>query len=649
MANNLYGTEFIERQRSSGYKSTIYAIAELVDNSVDAGANNIDIVIVEKEKAHGQGKTLSVSNIIVTDDGKGMGEDTLNTCLTFSEGEGTNHTRIGKFGVGLPNSSISVGRRVEVYSKLKGTSNWLHVFLDLDEQKNRNEPGYDDAIEKTPSADILSKLNKGVNTIIIWSKIDRLDASRAQTFIKRGNILLGRIYRYKINSGLNIVFTSYIENNNSPSLKKHKLIPYDPLFLTTNENYITPIIWNVATNQEPAGINKELGDIDKKYTSSFHYKKFTKGYIENKTNGPLYQKETDAFNIEHSVYLNGKEYKYIIKAAFAYKDITKPGIREGGKLKIGQEMRKKMIGTKDFKSANIYFIRAGREIDFGSYGLYSITKETSRWWTIEIHFDSDLDDLMGISNTKQSVDFNVVQSEDIQEILKADFLTTGQMKEILWESISKTIIASIRRMEKYLSGYAKAFKNEETIDRRTEVDPKNPIPTPERPIIDVIGKAKSSWTSKQIDDMTSFLKKRYMQIPIEQIRAQVNHFSKGLTKTVVIYSPTETNSLYEITEIVGKPVVLINVNHSFYTNIIEPLKSSANLKEFAIAIEMLISSFALTMKHLIEDDEEKFQWILDYFIEQSSSRLNVFMHDLNMSIDANNYKDEEEIEMEESL
>ena len=41
MANKLYGSGFVGSLRSSGYKSTIYSMAEIVDNSVDAKASKL--------------------------------------------------------------------------------------------------------------------------------------------------------------------------------------------------------------------------------------------------------------------------------------------------------------------------------------------------------------------------------------------------------------------------------------------------------------------------------------------------------------------------------------------------------------------------------------------------------------------------------
>ena len=51
--NNLYGNRFIEKLVSSGYKSPTYAIAEIIDNSIDAKAKNIEIVLIEENTREG--------------------------------------------------------------------------------------------------------------------------------------------------------------------------------------------------------------------------------------------------------------------------------------------------------------------------------------------------------------------------------------------------------------------------------------------------------------------------------------------------------------------------------------------------------------------------------------------------------------------
>ena len=220
--NQLYGSHYIERQRSSGYKSTTYAMAEIVDNSVDASADNIHIILSEKETHTGNRSRTTLDRIFFVDDGSGMDEEILNTCLTFSEGAGKDDKRIGAFGVGLPNSSIAVCRRVEVYSK-GSDDRWRYVFLDVDDQLQRQEAGYDSCKELTPNFPELEDFIDSAKSIVVWSNLDRLDVSKANTLISRSEKLLGRIYRYKIMKGLNITFTAFRQGKKTPIKKKEKV------------------------------------------------------------------------------------------------------------------------------------------------------------------------------------------------------------------------------------------------------------------------------------------------------------------------------------------------------------------------------------------------------------------------------------------
>ena len=123
-------------QRAAGYKNTAYALAELIDNSFDAKAQNVQIVLLEKNTS-GRRK---VEEILVLDDGCGMSPNILQGALQF--GNTTNNDieevvkskRKGKFGYGLPNASLSQCKDIGVYSwTKKGTPNY--VYLNLEELK----------------------------------------------------------------------------------------------------------------------------------------------------------------------------------------------------------------------------------------------------------------------------------------------------------------------------------------------------------------------------------------------------------------------------------------------------------------------------------------------------------------------------------
>ena len=103
---------FIEATRDSGYKSTINAVAELVDNSLQAGAMAVAIAIASKS----DDRRFPIA-VGIRDDGCGMDRATLRQALRFGGSSRFNDRRgLGRYGMGLPNASLSQARRVEVYT-----------------------------------------------------------------------------------------------------------------------------------------------------------------------------------------------------------------------------------------------------------------------------------------------------------------------------------------------------------------------------------------------------------------------------------------------------------------------------------------------------------------------------------------------------
>jgi anti-sigma regulatory factor (Ser/Thr protein kinase) len=104
--------KFIQATRDSGYKSTASAISELVDNSIQAGATRIAIAVAAK--TDDEEKFIEVS---VLDNGCGMDPFTLRQALRFGGSTRFGDRRgLGRYGMGLPNASLSQARRVTVYT-----------------------------------------------------------------------------------------------------------------------------------------------------------------------------------------------------------------------------------------------------------------------------------------------------------------------------------------------------------------------------------------------------------------------------------------------------------------------------------------------------------------------------------------------------
>lgn len=635
--NNLFGPKYILQERASGYKSTTYALAEIVDNSVDAKASKIEVVFIDTlvgQKA--SSSKVRVDEIFVCDNGTGMPLHKLNRCLTLSEGDGRDDTRIGAFGVGLPKSSISQCKRVEVYSKAtdKG-GDWYMVYLDVDEILTSQEPKFKSAVKCAPSFTGIDC--NSYSTIIRWQQLDRVDYQKGSTLSKHLAKLFGRIYRYALRDNLGISVRNLVQTKEgSFESVETEVLVYDPMFLYQGRSAITDVLYDSI--ESPTGQFKHaiLGHLPE-YNSVTYYKKFIQGKSRKTGNNTLFMPYEDFFNVEKSIKLNNKTYKWKILASYAPKDLTNPGLRSGGNTNLGKAIGVKMDGNSNFKSGNIFFIRSGREIDFGSFGLYTVTDNKNRWWTIEIHFESDLDELLGLSNNKQSIQFNAINESSLDPIDPGDQLPVAAMKEQLWAQMTTTISRAIKEMRSFHRSYASQFREKEKSDLNQEGGGFGPLPTIEPAVIEVLPKEEDSWSEEQINDVTDFLKTKYMHLDINDIRKQVVQFSEGKTRTLVLYAPNETGTLFELTERRGIELTLINTKHMFYTNILRPLKEHKQLSIFAIAIEMMVSSQSLEMDHLSRRNRTKYELPLGHFVRQFSGRLQEFIEDSHIKVNVEHF------------
>ena len=202
---------FIQATRDSGYKGTTSAIAEIVDNSLQSGARAVELYIQKTEDpAH-------PLEVMVCDDGCGMDPLTLRQAMRFGgSSRFGDRGGLGRYGMGLPNSSLSQARTVTVFSWTTPAKVWCS-YLDVDEVaagEVREVPlpelvdyPFDD--EETPPS----------GTIVWWTQCDRLDHRRASTIARKLAAGLGRKFRYFLWDGVKITI------NGEP------VIPIDPLYL----------------------------------------------------------------------------------------------------------------------------------------------------------------------------------------------------------------------------------------------------------------------------------------------------------------------------------------------------------------------------------------------------------------------------------
>lgn len=199
-------SNFIRAVRESGYLSLSTALAELVDNSIQADATVVAISLHRPEGA-------THPEIVVLDDGSGMNRRQLEECLRFGGSSRFDERKsFGRFGMGLPAASLSQSRRVEVVA-WQHCHPMLEVALDVDAIASGETP--------TLRARCVGPSNSSSGCRVTWRVCDRIEYRRLGWLERTLRRDLGRIYRRFLVGGLTLTL-------NGTAIEAD-----DPLMLTT--------------------------------------------------------------------------------------------------------------------------------------------------------------------------------------------------------------------------------------------------------------------------------------------------------------------------------------------------------------------------------------------------------------------------------
>jgi hypothetical protein len=180
----------MEALRELGYDS-YDSILDLVDNSIDAQASLIRVVIAE-----------SAGDIIITidDDGCGMDEETLSEALRLGSDTAREAGDLGKFGMGLVTASIGLSQRVEVLTK---ELNGELLFGAFDLEEIAAEDRFVKRIGRA-TQDQARQFTATKGTQITLSKTDRISNRHTTTFANTLRGRIGQVFRKFIKSGRNV-------------------------------------------------------------------------------------------------------------------------------------------------------------------------------------------------------------------------------------------------------------------------------------------------------------------------------------------------------------------------------------------------------------------------------------------------------------
>ena len=157
----------IEGLRDTGY-SFETAIADLLDNSVAAGANKIDVRVAADFRG-----SVRVS---IADDGCGMDREELVQAMQYGSPQRPDPASLGKYGLGLKTASTAFCRRLSLISRSSGQCPALMATWDLDhvvqEQQWLLQMSDEPDGEALQHLDDVALASSG--TVVLWKKVDRL-------------------------------------------------------------------------------------------------------------------------------------------------------------------------------------------------------------------------------------------------------------------------------------------------------------------------------------------------------------------------------------------------------------------------------------------------------------------------------------------
>ena len=143
---------------------------------------------------------------------------------------------IGRFGMGLPNASISQARRVEVWTWLNGPDNALMSYIDLDliDAKGMNEIPQPILSPVPRQWRNLSDSLGQSGTLVVWSNLDfdRLTWKQAERALLHTEEIVGRIYRRFIEQGKVRIRLYAIQEGSGGILVDRETEARDPLYLS---------------------------------------------------------------------------------------------------------------------------------------------------------------------------------------------------------------------------------------------------------------------------------------------------------------------------------------------------------------------------------------------------------------------------------
>ena len=540
MAHKIFSPRHaITAMKNSGYKDAAHSIAELIDNSIQAGEGldritEVEVICIEEDALISNRHSSRIQKIAVYDNATGMTPEVLAMALSFGEGTRRNaKTGMGKFGIGLPNASIAQSNRVEVWTWQR-SGEFYRTYLDSDEIIDRNydevpEPELSDKLPDEWIPKIKTDIGES-GTLVIWSKLERLKWKRHKAFFSNTEFIVGRMYRYFINGGkCRIRMAAY---SSGDSVYDEFVKPNDPLNLM--KNTIAPKPFDKKPGFEPFG-----------------------------------QGEWE-MNIPFKGEDNTVKLKFSVARLNYRRELTRKGKNPGDTL----------FGKHCAKNQGVSVVRAGREIEITP--AFDLAYDpVDRWWGVEVSFDPALDEVFGVINNKQVA--TAFRRLSLSDIALQEDIPEGEVKAFLQQEedirlpiidISNEISSKLTAIRELLKNQTKSVKVEkEAISGEDEV---------QKAATSVTAKdGKQGLSDKLEKNLSQDEKKEQLSEELEKDGIEVDQKRKNeilkrwLTDSKYIFNSADLRGsrvIFDISQPAGKIKVTINSKHPAYEHFIKQIE-----------------------------------------------------------------------------
>lgn len=237
-----------EGLRDTGYELNT-AVADIIDNSISAGATLIDVRI----GADYMGNIL----VSVGDNGCGMNREGLINAMKYGSKRREDPSSLGKFGLGLKTASTAFCRRLSLISRDIDNQEPIRASWDLDFLGQSNSWGLElasPAAHETLLLDEVAKNKSG--TLVLWEKIDRVLTDYKKGDGKPIKNALKRL-EDSLREHIALVYQRFIDPNDARGrtleikLNGTKVEAWDPFCIVETSS---PITQQVVSVKLPSGL-----------------------------------------------------------------------------------------------------------------------------------------------------------------------------------------------------------------------------------------------------------------------------------------------------------------------------------------------------------------------------------------------------------